>query len=167
MFDAVLLWLCIFRIVCALPRPYYWLRTRRDFIHARYAQTPQLVAVRLERVYSRTSKIERFLLITYYVWLVVMTILLLVFSGRSAELASVLWRHVLLNYLAIIVHRTFCVVFFYWLMRSDFRRGIPKDVLDKYTKVKCFLKFLDCHFLYSARISFTEVEETPGAAIKF
>lgn len=42
----------------------------------------------------------------------------------------------MMNLASIILHRVVCVSLFYWLMESDFKRGIPADVLDKYSKVR-------------------------------
>lgn len=42
--DTALWWLCLGRVLCAVPRPYFWFHTRAQFIEARYAPTPQLVS---------------------------------------------------------------------------------------------------------------------------
>lgn len=135
--DSVLRGLCVARILCAIPRPYFWLRTRKLFVEARYQPTPQLVTQRLLDIYAHPFGVERGLLLFYYGWLVMMT--LVVWSVRLqsegyTDFVQYLWRHCLLNFISILVHRIICVMLFYWLMKSDFKRGIPLEVLEKYTK---------------------------------
>lgn len=133
--DAILRYLCVARIVCAIPRPYFWFRTRKLFVEARYQPTPQLVTQRLLDIYAHPFGVERGLLLFYYGWLACITVIVL-FMRLEAEtiFAQQLWRHCLLNFISIVLHRILCVLLFYYLMQSDFKRGIPPDVLEKYSK---------------------------------
>merc|ERR1712232_860773 len=124
-------------IVCALPRPYFWFRTRRRFVEARYQPTPQMVTQRLMDIYTHPFGLERALLFFYYGWLA--SISLVVFymrlvSSEQTDFTDRLWRHCLFNFVSIVLHRVTCVLLFYYLMQSDFKRGIPANVLEKYTK---------------------------------
>ncbi|EER02531.1 ring finger protein, putative [Perkinsus marinus ATCC 50983] len=139
--DRALLLLCILRIIIALPRPLFWLRTRRDFIEARYLSTPQQITARLLDIYSHPFKIERILLFTYYTWLACVTALLCLLPisfPHNIEFAKTLWRHLLLNLASLVFHRVACVSLFYWLMESEFKRGIPAEILDRFTDVTVY-----------------------------
>ncbi|KAF4678305.1 hypothetical protein FOL47_000034 [Perkinsus chesapeaki] len=141
-FDRLLLLLCVIRVVAAIPRPFFWFKTRKLFVEARYEPTPQLVAQRLIDIYSHPFRVERWLLWSYYIWLGFTTALLWLTPGSvsgPSELARALWKHVMMNLASIILHRVACVSLFYWLMESDFKRGIPADVLEKYSKVETFI----------------------------
>jgi len=134
--DALLRAFCVARIICAVPRPYFWFRTRRLFVEARYQPTPQMVTQRLLDIYAHPFGVERILLLFYYAWLGVLTVVVCVL-GLEVEhttFTKQLWKHCLLNFLSIVLHRLVCVLLFYYLMQSDFKRGIPPDVLEKYTK---------------------------------
>jgi len=133
--DWLLRGLCLLRILCALPRPYFWLCTRKLFLDARYQPTPQHVTRRLLAIYAHPYSVERLLLAFYYVWLAVITVVVCVtrYEAETA-FAKQLWRHCVLNFISIVLHRVLCVLLFYYLIQSDFHRGIPADVLEKYTK---------------------------------
>jgi len=134
--DMVLRSFCLTRIVCAVPRPYFWFRTRRLFVEARYQPTPQMVTQRLLDIYAHPFGVERGLLLFYYGWLTCITVVVWVvrLENEQTVFAQQLWRHCLLNFISIVLHRILCVVFLYFLLQSDFKRGIPPDVLEKYTK---------------------------------
>jgi len=139
--DMVLRAFCLARIVCAVPRPYFWFRTRRLFVEARYQPSPQLVTQRLLDIYAHPFGVERGLLLFYYGWLACITVVILAmrldamrWEGEQTAFAMLLWRHCLLNFISIVLHRILCVLLFYYLMQSDFKRGIPPDILEKYTK---------------------------------
>lgn len=137
--DTTLRFFCVARIVCAMPRPYFWFRTRRLFVEARYQPTPQLVTQRLLDIYSHPFGVERGLALFYYGWLACFTVavlsgMYLERKGDDTAFAKQLRWHCLFNFISIVVHRVLCVLLFYYLMQSDFKRGIPQDVLDKYTK---------------------------------
>mmetsp|Transcript_22421 Transcript_22421/g.57157 ORF Transcript_22421/g.57157 Transcript_22421/m.57157 type:complete len:268 (+) Transcript_22421:237-1040(+) len=134
--DAVLRGFCIARVVCAMPRPYFWFRTRKLFVEARYMPTPQLVTQRLLDIYAHPFGVERILLLFYYGWLGVITVVVCIMrlEAETSSFTQQLWIHCLLNFVSIVLHRILCVVLFYYLMQSDFKRGIPPDVLEKYTK---------------------------------
>lgn len=133
--DTMLRSFCLARMVCAVPRPYFWFRTRKLFVEARYQPTPQLVTQRLLDIYAHPFGVERGLLLFYYGWLAVITVVVCI-TRLEAEtvFAQQLWRHCLLNFISIVLHRILCVLLFYYLMQSDFKRGIPPDVLEKYSK---------------------------------
>ncbi|KAF4673460.1 hypothetical protein FOL47_010512 [Perkinsus chesapeaki] len=157
--DKLLLLLCSLRILIALPRPLFWFKTRREFTEARYMATPQQVTERLIDIYSHPYKLERTLLYTYYVWLGCVTALLWltpITVPHSVQFAKTLWRHIMLNIASLVFHRVACVSLFYWLMESEFKRGIPADVLDKFTDVSVYHK----GWLSSVE---KEVEESPKA----
>jgi len=127
--------LCVARIVCAVPRPYFWFHTRKLFEEARYQPTPQMVTKRLLDIYAHPFGVERVLLLFYYGWLASITVAVCMRrSEAETPFTQQLWRHCLLNFVSIVVHRVLCVLLFYYLMTSDFKRGIPPDVLEKYTK---------------------------------
>jgi len=137
--DVMLRGCCLARIVCAVPRPYFWCRTRRLFVRARYQPTPQLVTQCLLDIYKHPPGVERGLLLFYYGWLLSMTLVLgRMDAEEQTSFTLHLWRHCLLNFVSIVVHRILCVLLFYYLMTSDFKRGIPADVLEKYTKRLAF-----------------------------
>lgn len=133
--DAILRYFCVARIVCAIPRPYFWFCTRRLFVEARYQPTPQLVTQRLLDIYAHPFGVERMLLLFYYAWLAVITVIVCIMRLEAETVFGLhLWRHCLLNFISIVLHRILCVLLFYYLMQSDFKRGIPPDVLEKYSK---------------------------------
>lgn len=134
--DTILRSFCVARIVCAVPRPYFWFRTRKLFVEARYQPTPQLVTQRLLDIYAHPFGVERGLLLFYYGWLAAITVVVCIVRLEAEQTIFVqqLWRHCLLNFISIVLHRILCVLLFYYLMQSDFKRGIPPDVLEKYTK---------------------------------
>eukprot|EP00927_Polykrikos_kofoidii_P066152 TRINITY_DN617_c1_g1_i1.p1 TRINITY_DN617_c1_g1~~TRINITY_DN617_c1_g1_i1.p1 ORF type:complete len:255 (+),score=27.90 TRINITY_DN617_c1_g1_i1:102-866(+) len=138
--DSILRFLCLIRIICALPRPYFWFVTRRLFMQARYQPTPQMVTRRLLDIYAHPHGMERALFFFYYGWLCVMACIMgfVRFEGKQTVFTQQLWRHCLLNFVSIVLHRILCVVMFYYLMQSDFKRGIPREVLEKYTKCLVF-----------------------------
>mmetsp|Transcript_34115 Transcript_34115/g.61391 ORF Transcript_34115/g.61391 Transcript_34115/m.61391 type:complete len:259 (+) Transcript_34115:81-857(+) len=138
--DSVLRALCLARIVCAVPRPYFWFRTRRLFVEARYQPTPQLVTNRLLDIYAHPFGLERGLLLFYYGWLAIITAVVCLVRLQTLETAFAqnLWKHCLLNFFSIVLHRILCVLLFYYLMQSDFKRGIPLEMLEKYTKLLVF-----------------------------
>lgn len=134
--DTLLRSFCFARIVCAVPRPYFWICTRRLFLEARYQPTPQLVTQRLLDIYAHPFSVERGLLLFYYGWLgcITVTVCVVKLEAEQTVFTQQLWRHCLLNFISIVLHRMLCVLLFYYLMQSDFKRGIPHDVLEKYTK---------------------------------
>lgn len=134
--DGLLRGLCLARIILAAPRPYFWVRTRRLFVQARCQPTPQLVTQRLLDIYAHPFGLERGLLLFYYGWLALATLSVCILRCESEQqsFAQRLWRHCLLNYAIVVLHRVLCVLLFYYLMRSDLRRGIPPEVLEKYSK---------------------------------
>uniref|UniRef100_A0A7S0ZXP2 RING-type domain-containing protein n=1 Tax=Noctiluca scintillans TaxID=2966 RepID=A0A7S0ZXP2_NOCSC len=141
--DLVLRVFCLARIICAVPRPYFWFRTRTLFVEARHRPTPQLVTQRLLDIYSPPPPygVERLLLSFFYFWLLSCTLVVFCVARWGAEpnlFAKQLQWHCVFNFAFIVFHRIWCVLLFYYLMESDLKRGIPKDVLDKYTKrLKC------------------------------
>lgn len=134
--DALLRILCLARIACAVPRPYFWFRTRKLFVQARYQPTPQMVTQRLLDIYAHPFGVERGLLLFYYGWLGSITVVafFMRFEAEQTTFTQQLWRHCLLNFVSIVLHRILCVLLFYYLMQSDFKRGIPADILEKYSK---------------------------------
>uniref|UniRef100_A0A7S0F8V0 RING-type E3 ubiquitin transferase n=1 Tax=Pyrodinium bahamense TaxID=73915 RepID=A0A7S0F8V0_9DINO len=140
--DFLLRGFCVARIVCAVPRPYFWFRTRRLFVQARYQPTPQLVTQRLLDIYAHPFGVERGLLLFYYGWLACITVVVCVvrLEAEQTSFTQQLWRHCLLNFVSIVLHRILCVLLFYFLMTSDFKRGITPDVLEKYTKRLAFIR---------------------------
>lgn len=133
--DTILRSFCVARIVCAVPRPYFWFRTRKLFVEARYQPTPQLVTQRLLDIYAHPFGVERGLLLFYYGWLACITVVVCFLRLDTETIfAQQLWKHCLLNFVSIVFHRIICVLLFYYLMQSDFKRGIPIDILEKYTK---------------------------------
>lgn len=133
--DTLLRTFCLARILCAVPRPYFWFRTRRLFVEARYQPTPQLVTQRLLDIYAHPFGVERGLLLFYYGWLACITVVVCIMRlDAETAFTQQLWKHCLLNFVSIVLHRFLCVLLFYYLMQSDLKRGIPVDVLEKYTK---------------------------------
>ncbi|OLQ05147.1 hypothetical protein AK812_SmicGene11689 [Symbiodinium microadriaticum] len=149
--DVILRTLCIARILCAIPRPYFWIRTRRLFVQARYQPTPQLVTRRLLDIYSNPFGIEKALLLVYYGWLAAVSLVVCVFRlyPEQSAFTHEIWRHCLFNFISIAVHRILCVLLFYYLMKSDFKRGIPHEMLEKYSKRLMFRSALAGHQLGS------------------
>jgi len=136
--DGVLLRLCLVRVVCAIPRPYFWSRMRKLFMEARHQPTPQLVTQRLLDINARPVSLERVLVVFYYVWLLGITAIIVVLrfqSEQTTDFTNLLGRHCLLNFISIMFHRILCVFLFYYLMQSDLKRGISHSVLEKYTKL--------------------------------
>lgn len=134
--DGMLIWLCIARIICALPRPYFWFRTRKLFVEARNQTTAQMVTRRLLDIYAHPFGIERFLLLFYYGWLGLLTVVVCIMrlEAEHSHLTRQLWKHCLLNFVSIVIHRMLCVLLFYYLMQAGVRTGMPLDVLEKYSK---------------------------------
>lgn len=134
--DTTLRALCVARILCAMPRPYFWFRTRQLFVEARYQPTPQLVTQRLLDIYSHPFGVERALLLFYYGWLFIITVAVWVLrlEAEQTDFTKQLWQHCIFNFISIVLHRIVCVMLFYYLMQSDIKRGIPHEVLEKYTK---------------------------------
>jgi len=133
--DVLLRVFAVLRILCAMPRPYFWFHTRAEFIEARYQPTPQLVTRRLLAIYNRQSKVERVFFAFYYAWLLGIALVTLVIPTNPAMgYSAALWRHCVLNVISLIVHRLLCVSLFYYLMHCDLMRGIPREVVNKYTE---------------------------------
>lgn len=156
--DLLLRLLCLARIACAIPRPYFWIRTRRLFVQARYQPTPQLVTRRLLDVYCNPFGIEKALLLFYYGWLAAVSLVAFIFRlyPEESDFTGAIWRHCLFNFISIAVHRILCVLLFYYLMKSDFKRGIPQHMLEKYSKRIVFPSSsqlggdLDCSICFGA-----------------
>lgn len=135
-FDRLMNALCFIRILFTLPRPHFWLCTRRLFMAARYQPTPRQVTQRLLYIYSHPFQVERNLLLFYYGWLAVTSIAVFFiryFTGATA-LVQQMWWHCILNFFSIVLHRFACVLLFYYLMSCDFKGGIPLDVLNNHSK---------------------------------
>lgn len=134
--DTLLRHFCLARILCAIPRPYFWFRTRKLFVEARFQPTPQLVTQRLLDIYAHPFGVERGLLLFYYGWLACITVVVILvkFESEQTPFSQHLWRHCVLNFVSIVLHRVVCVMLFYWLMQSNFKRGIPPEVIEKYSK---------------------------------
>lgn len=135
--SAVDFWLFILgwlRLVCAIPRPLYWQRTRRELKSVRRGTSPQEVGRRLQRFHASllTWSLETYLLYTFYAWLGVTLIL----TGiHDSDLSRALWKHCWLNLLLLFLHRVLCVAYFFYLTSSDLPRGLSQDVLDAVSSV--------------------------------
>jgi len=134
--DTVLRNFCIVRILCAIPRPYFWFLLRRRFVEARHQPTPQMVTQRLLDIHAHPFGLGRGLLLFYYGWLVCITLVIGIvrLEPEQSVFTHQLWRHCLLNFTSIVLHRILCVSLFYYLIQSDIKRSISPDVLEKYTK---------------------------------
>jgi len=134
--DTLLRAFCLVRILCAVPRPYFWLRTRRLFMEARHQPTPQLVSKSLRDILAHPFITERGFFLFYYGWLVCIGswVLGMSMEAEPTQFVLQLWRHIMFNFFSIAVHRIFCILLFYFLVQSDLERGILPDMLEKYTK---------------------------------
>jgi hypothetical protein len=138
-FDDILSAVCILRILCALPRPYYWWHVHRLFVEARDQPTPQLVRDHLlTNLGSKPIRVDRWFMVFYHFWLLFVTCLVWFAPFRQTTFAEQLWSHCQANYLWIITHRLLCVSMFYVLKNSNIHRGIPESVLQHYTTVEEF-----------------------------
>jgi hypothetical protein len=135
-FDSILRIVCSFRVLLALPRPYFWFHAHRMFVEARNQPTPQLVRERLlGNLGSHQLRVDRLFMIFYHVWLLAVTVIVWFAPVRQTLFAEDLWVHCQVNYVWILTHRVVCVSMFYFLKNSKINRGIPEQVLEKYTKL--------------------------------
>lgn len=132
--EYILVGVCFLRILCALGRPAFWLKTRRSLISCRLATTPREMAEKLINLHRLQEQwgIERALLWSYYSWLAF--VLIICMTSSNSHLVSSLWRHAWMNVSLIVGHRIGCVMYFFYLMHSDLPRGLHPDLLSIYTK---------------------------------
>lgn len=135
--DAILQTLFLARVACMAPRPYWWLRERSVFAHVRSLPTPQEVSRSLLEIQSKPrGAIEELLRTIYYAWLVCATVTvgLARLAPEPSAMTRQAWRHLVLNFLSIAVHRAACMLMFFCLMRSPLRRGVAAGALDAHTE---------------------------------
>lgn len=142
--DLLLQALCAFRIMCAVPRPYSWYHLRKAIVAARYQPTPQLVAGRLWCVLEQQGrfKLDYFLGRIYLAWLAGLTVLLYVapwpFGEKETPLARKVWGHLFLCFGKMILDKVVLASLFYYMVHSEFSRGIPADMVEHYSRVVRF-----------------------------
>ena len=73
--DSFLRALSVGRLMCAIPRFRFWFETHQQFVRARLAATPQLATQQMIWIYANPSRLERVLLFTYYIWLLLVSVL--------------------------------------------------------------------------------------------
>jgi hypothetical protein len=117
------------RVIFSIPRPYVWLSTWKKFVRARQQPTPEQVSEALTGIYNNQNRLEKFLLYFYYGWLGIVTAISL-FTPYRTPLGANVWRHMLLNFGLIIIHRVICIGLFYYLVNSDIPRGLHQSVLE-------------------------------------
>jgi hypothetical protein len=125
--------LLLFRLLCAIPRPYYWVNSWKKFTHARFQPTPDMITQELIQIYNNPLPAEKVLLYLYYVWLGVSSVVAL-FTPYRTELCSAVWKHMLYNFACIVGHRIICIVMFYSLIHSDIPRGAHLSVINSNSK---------------------------------
>lgn len=133
--DRFLQCACLARFALVAPRPLYWLRTWRLFTSAQDQPTDQLVARRLVDIYAHPFTEEKYLLLTYYVWLLtVASLVLLMPASYKTALASALTWHCLVSFASIVLHRVVCVLLFFCQVRWGRAAGNATAVLEKYSR---------------------------------
>jgi hypothetical protein len=120
--------LLLARLVSSIPRPYWWIHSRKRLIAAQMERTPQMIASALYRIHGSPSVYERFLLYFYYGWLTITGGLAMLTPYRT-PFGLAVWRHILLNIGCIVVHRIICVILFYYLINADLPRGLHPSVI--------------------------------------
>lgn len=125
---------CLIRLVLMAPRPYFWLKTWCLFAGAGQQPTPRQVSQRLVDIYAHPFAQERCLLLSYYIWLILVAALLCVSPVSATPLAIALWRHCLASFASIVLHRVLCVSMFFFLVYAGHRQAEDARVLDNYTK---------------------------------
>mmetsp|Transcript_71397 Transcript_71397/g.206747 ORF Transcript_71397/g.206747 Transcript_71397/m.206747 type:complete len:299 (-) Transcript_71397:46-942(-) len=139
--DIVFHALCLIRLALVAPRPYFWIRTWRLFVGAGRQPTPAQTAEQLVDIYAHPFAKERFLLLSYYVWLVIVSALTWLIPSGSSSYARSLWKHCMLSIAGIVLHRAFCIAIFARLVqrrRWSPQRGKPRPIatpctLDRHT----------------------------------
>eukprot|EP00419_Tripos_fusus_P011844 CAMPEP_0172665008 /NCGR_PEP_ID=MMETSP1074-20121228/6972_1 /TAXON_ID=2916 /ORGANISM="Ceratium fusus, Strain PA161109" /LENGTH=279 /DNA_ID=CAMNT_0013481255 /DNA_START=58 /DNA_END=897 /DNA_ORIENTATION=+ len=138
--DTLLRAFCIARIIMALPRPYFTIRTYRLFVRARQQVTPQSVSQKLLEIPLRPSVVQRGMTALYFAWLLVCTLFLFVLrwstdNEKLGALPDELWKHCLINCTLVLLHPVLCILIFAYLVRADLPRGIADPMyLEKYSK---------------------------------
>lgn len=144
--DSVLRALCLVRLALVAPRPHFWMKTWRLFVGAGCQPTPVLVAQRLVDIYAHPFAKERFLLLSYYAWLAVVSAFVWVVPPYDSPYAFSLWRHCVMSCAGIVLHRAICIMLFASLVQSrrrqqqqqsprsgSPRRAVPASNLDSYS----------------------------------
>lgn len=134
--DEVLQGLCLVRIICMAPRPYWWIRERAQFVRARRLPTPQELARRLVEIHSQSrGAMEEGLRKLYCGWLACATLVVCLarLAPEPTALTEHMWRHLLINFSSMVMHRISCMLLFLYLSRSDIRRGVSPHALDAHT----------------------------------
>mmetsp|Transcript_56715 Transcript_56715/g.159183 ORF Transcript_56715/g.159183 Transcript_56715/m.159183 type:complete len:339 (-) Transcript_56715:45-1061(-) len=117
--DIVLHALCLIRLALVAPRPYFWISTWRLFVGAGRQPTPAQIAEQLVDIYAHPFAKERFLLLSYYVWLVVVSAMTWMIPAESSLYAQSLWQHCVLSFAGIVLHRAICVALFASLVQRQ------------------------------------------------
>ena len=148
------------RVILSIPRPYVWLSTWKRFVRARRQPTPEQVTRALTGIYNNQNGLEKFLLYFYYGWLGTVSVISLLTPYRT-PLGSNIWRHVLLNFGLIIIHRVICIGLFYYLVNSDIPRGLHQSVLEDQSTVVEFSTHADFSAFRDSPIASTSGQSGP------
>jgi len=132
--DRWLWFSCLVRLALVAPRPHFWIRTWHLFAEARHQPTPEQVAQRLVDIYAHPFAEERFLLLSYYVWLCLIAAFLCLAPIELTPLANGLQRQCMMSFISIVLHRVLCVSMFFFLRYSQTRHGASSDMLEKCSK---------------------------------
>lgn len=133
MTDSIIRGLCVVRVACMVPRPYWWLQERSRFVAAQSLPTPQQLARRLQEIQSSPRrKFASRLRTLYYSWLAFATIIvcLIRITTEPTALSEQAWRQLIFNFVCMGLHRMTCMVLFYRLTCSKIQRGISGGTLD-------------------------------------
>jgi len=135
--DETLRILCVARVACMIPRPYWWMQERARFAEARTLPTPQQVARRLFEIQScPRSAVEEVMRTLYYVWLtcVTVSVCLARLVPEPTPLTQQVWTHLFLNFLCMAAHRLSCLIMFLCLRQStSLKRGIALEAIDAHS----------------------------------
>ena len=136
--DRIFEFSLLIRVISAIPRPYLWMTIRSKFVSARSQPTPQQVTQALMGIYNNQTRLEKILLHFYYGWLLVNSLMALL-TPYTTALGIAVWRHLLLNFAFIVLHRLVCIVLFYYLVQSDMPRGIGQSVIESESTVVSYV----------------------------
>jgi len=131
--DFILQGLCLARVACVAPRPYWWIVRRARFVEARTLPTPQQISRRLLEIQSTPSSVvEDLLQSIFYGWLICTTavVCLARLVPEPTPLTEQVWQHLILNLVSMAIHRVSCLYLFYKLTNSELKRGVSDCALD-------------------------------------
>jgi hypothetical protein len=132
--EALLLGLLAARLLCILPRPYFWHQALRRIARARCEPTPQLIAEHLVAIRAPNSPLAKASQHLFYAWLVCTFAAACAVELQEYEctgLPASVRRHCFLTGLAMLAQKVVCIVSFILATRKPgLHRGLASEALE-------------------------------------